>query len=87
MKKKYSQRSWEVSASSLIIMLWGSLLILLQVGYIAFDIFSGSVEEQIHAVQLYRSCFDYILLETVLLVGGAFLFDIVEKDTASAFRF
>lgn len=87
MKRKYNKRSWAVSANSLTVMLLGTLLILLQLGYIAFDIFSGSQEEQFYAVQLYRSCFDYILLEAVLLVGGAFLFDMVEKDTANAFHF
>ena len=82
MKRNYQQKHRDISKHSTAIMLWGSLLILLQLGYIAFDIFSGSFQERYYAIQLYRSCFDHILLEMTLIVGGAFLFDIAEKDPA-----
>lgn len=73
-----------VSMQSLGIMLVGALIIFLQLGYIAFDIFCGSAQERLDAILLYRSCFDYILLEVVILVGGAFLFDVVVKDAENA---
>ncbi len=86
MKRNYRQKQREISKHSVSIMLWGSLLILLQLGYIAFDIFSGSLPERYSAIHLYRSCFDYILLEATLIVGGAFLFDITEKDLVNSHR-
>lgn len=73
-----------VSMHSLIIMLLGSIVILLQLGYIAFDIFSGSVMERFDEIRLYRACIEYIWIEVVLLVGGAFLFDVVIKDMETA---
>lgn len=69
-----------VSIQSLTVMLLGSIVVLLQLGYIAFDIFSGSTIERFNAIRLYRSCFEYILLEVLIIIGGAFLFDMVIKD-------
>jgi hypothetical protein len=85
MKKKHiCPQLPAVSSQSVSVLLWGALVILLQLGYIAFDIFSGTVTERFYAVQLYRACFDYILLEIAILVGGAFLFDVVVKDADTA---
>ncbi len=83
-KKHFRPQSLTVSSQALSVLLFGALVIFLQLGYIAFDIFSGTVAERFYAVQLYRSCFDYILLEIAILVGGAFLFDVVVKDADTA---
>lgn len=87
MKRKSISLYKSVSKQATTVMLWGTLTILLQLGYIAFDIFSGSLQERLLAIQLYRSCFNYILLEVVLVVGGAFLFDTVTKDVDRSARF
>ena len=79
-KMNKSQEMPRVSAQALSVLGAGFLIVFLQLGYIAFDIFSGSAYEQLSAVLLYRRCFDYILLEIVILIGGAFLFDLVAKD-------
>lgn len=84
MKRKFRKDgNVQVSEQSVWVMLLGTVVILLQLGYIAFDIFSGTANERFHAVLLYRSCFEYVLLEIVLILGGAFLFDAVVKDTES----
>ena len=87
MRRKPDSLYKSVSKQATTVMLWGTLTILLQLGYIAFDIFSGSLQERLLAIHLYRSCFDYILLEVALIVGGAFLFDVVTKDVARGTHF
>lgn len=82
-KTRLRQHFPPVSIQSISVLVCGSLIVLLQLGYIAFDIFSGTPSERFYAIQLYRACFDHILLEIVILVGGAFLFDVVIKDMQS----
>ena len=87
MKRKSISLYKSVSKQATTVMLLGTLTILLQLGYIAFDIFSATSEDRFCAIQLYRSCFDYILLEVALIVGGAFLFDVATKDVARGTHF
>jgi hypothetical protein len=87
LKRKSISLYKSVSKQATTVMLLGTLTILLQLGYIAFDIFSVTFEDRFCTIQLYRSCFNYILLEVVLVVGGAFLFDVVTKDVTRGTHF
>lgn len=81
MKKTFSKASsHKVSRQALTILILGTIVVILQLGYIAFDILYGSHVNRLYTIELYRKSMDYILLEVILLVLGAFLFDMTVKD-------
>lgn len=72
--------SKKVSPQATLILLIGFIIVLLQLGYIAFDVLFGVHDNNLYVVNLYRKCIEYILLEFVILVIGAFLFDMTVRD-------
>lgn len=81
MKKRLNHRlSASVSRQSLAVLFMGTVIVLLQLGYIAFDIMGGNHENQLYILELYRKCLDLVLLEVVIIVIGAFLFDMTVRE-------
>ena len=81
MKKRLNHRlSASVSRQSLAVLFMGTVIVLLQLGYIALDIMGGNHENQLYILELYRKCLDLVLLEVVIIVIGAFLFDMTVRE-------
>lgn len=73
-----------VSLYALWLIIGGAVILFLQLGYITFDIYSGSGLSRAEAILLYRSCFgEYIMSELLLLVLGAFLIDLAERGATA----
>jgi len=70
-----------VSWQALAVLRIGFLIILVQLGYIIFDIFFQQHSNQLYALMLYQNSMEYIFLESVILIIGAFLFDITVRQT------
>ena len=69
-----------VSPHALVTIFVGTVIILLQLAYIAFDWLCGSHENLWYTVSLYQKSMEYIATETVTVVVGAFLFDMVVRE-------
>lgn len=76
--KKNSWSLFSVCQQSIEIMRFCTLLIMTQLGYIAFDIASSP---GIRTLLMYRAAFEIIGAEIVLSVVGSFLVDLVVKDS------
>ena len=70
-----------VSHQALCVLLFGTLTILSQLGYIIFDAFFGDHANRLYMITLYQKCMEYIFLEVVIVVAGAFLFDITVRES------
>ena len=69
-----------VSRQALHVFLFGAITILSQLGYIVFDVFFGTHTNRLYMMILYQKCIEYILLEVVIVVAGAFLFDVTVRE-------
>lgn len=80
MKQVHKINTLPISSYAIYIMLFGATLLLLQLGYMSFDILRQPVGLRLSTVLLYQKCFHYILLELTILLGGSFLFDITARE-------
>lgn len=80
MKQLHKIRTLPISPHAIYIMLFGALLLLLQLGYMTFDILRQPIGLRLSAVLLYQKSFHYILLELTILICGSFLFDITARE-------
>lgn len=81
MKKRMNKRPVRsVSRQSVIVLFAGTVIVLLQLGYIAFDALCGDHANRLYTLELYRKCLDSIMLEVILVVIGAFLFDMTVRE-------
>ena len=80
-KRKRRSTPCRVSPHALTVVFIGTFIILLQLAYIAFDTLCGTHENHWYTVMLYRKCLDYILAEVLITVSGAFLFDMVVRES------
>lgn len=71
---------FSVSRQALHVFLFGAITILSQLGYIVFDVFFGTHTNRLYMMILYQKCIEYILLEVVIVVAGAFLFDVTVRE-------
>ena len=81
MKNKQSKKEFlTVSSQSIITLFAGMIVIIAQLSYIAFDVLFGNHANDLYTLALYRKCIEYIFVETVIVIIGAFLFDITVRD-------
>lgn len=58
-------------------------IILAELFLITLHLFLGEYPTQIYAVRLYRGMLEYILLDVCIAVIGAFLFDVMHKQSGT----
>lgn len=58
----------------------GFLIILAQLCTITAGLLIGEHQNQLYALRLYYTMLEYILLDVVLVIGGAILFELAERD-------
>ena len=79
--KKIPWRFFSVCKQSLEVMRFCTLLIITQLGYIAFDVVSSP---DIRTLLMYRAAFEIIGAEVVLSVAGSFFIDLIAKESKSS---
>ena len=80
MKNKTGLAMGNVSLPSIVTLFLGTLLILTQLSYITFDVLCGTHANSLYTQLMYQECMSYILAEFLIIVVGAFLFDLVARD-------
>lgn len=60
----------------------GFFIILVQLCTITAGLLLGEHENQLYAFRLYYAMLEYILLDVALVIGGAILFEVAERDMA-----
>lgn len=58
----------------------GLFIILVQLCIITACLLLGEHQNQLYAFRLYYSMLEYILLDVALVIGGALLFEVAERD-------
>ncbi len=58
----------------------GLFVILVQLCIITFGLLFGEHQNQLYAFRLYYAMLEYILLDVALVIGGAILFEVAERD-------
>ncbi len=83
-KKLLNHFSAPICPRSVMLIKWGTLVIFAQLGYIIFDLLYGNHENYLYMLSIYRQCVSIIWAEPVILLIGAFLLDIFDKETQSS---
>lgn len=63
-----------------IILHTGFLTILIQLCLITAFLLFGDHQNKLYAFRIYHGMLEYILLDVALVIGGAFLFELAERD-------
>ncbi len=79
MKQKNSARS--VSHSSLKLLAFGLTLALLQLVLSVLELQYGDYQSKLYASTLFAELVEYVLLDILLVIIGAFLFDMVDRKS------
>lgn len=58
----------------------GLFVVLMQLCIITACLFLGEHQNQLYAFRLYYAMLEYILLDVALVIGGALLFELAERD-------
>ena len=58
----------------------GFFAVLVQLGIITACLFLGEHRSELYALRLYYAMLEYILLDVVLVIGGALLFELADRD-------
>lgn len=80
MKKIYQKRS---TCPASRVLHAGFPIILIQLCVITAALVFGEHENHLYALRLYYQMLEYILLDVVLVIGGAILFEVAERDTGN----
>ncbi len=59
----------------------GLSIVLFQLAFVSIHLIFGEHENTIYALRQYCKIMEYILLDIVILFGGALLFEVAERDT------
>lgn len=69
-----------VSPLSKNLLFFGLPLALVQLFFSVLELYHGNYPSSLYASRLFHILVEYVLLDILLLIFGAFLFDIAEKD-------